>query len=238
MLYGGLVPCHLFQQTFNLRHRETFHQRLLAFERCSDYGALLLLKAQDFLLHRVAGNEFVARDNFLLADPVRPIRGLGFHRRIPPGVEMDDRVGGGQVQAGAARFQTDEENWNIARLETRHLPGAIMRLAVQVAVCDRLRVEPRSDVAEHRHELAENEHPVATINRFFEQFVQEVQLGGRFGLGWRVFHAEQAGVTCGLPQAQKCREHQHSALVAVFFAGQFREALACDGGELIVYLPL
>ena len=38
-----------------------------------------------------------------LADPEGPVGGLVLDGGVPPAVEVDDVVGGGQVQAGAAR---------------------------------------------------------------------------------------------------------------------------------------
>ena len=71
-----------------------------------------MLQREDFLLHRAACDQLVARHHARLADAMRAIRRLVFHRRIPPRIEMDDRVGSRQVQADTTRFQTDEKHRN------------------------------------------------------------------------------------------------------------------------------
>jgi len=38
---------------------------------------------------------------------VRAVDGLGLDRRVPPGIENEDIIGGGQVQPQAARLEAD-----------------------------------------------------------------------------------------------------------------------------------
>ena len=45
-----------------------------------------------------------------LADAVGPVRGLVLHRRVPPGVEVEDVGGAGQVEPLAAGLEADEED--------------------------------------------------------------------------------------------------------------------------------
>jgi hypothetical protein len=70
-------------------------------------------------------------------------------------VKQEAVVGFDQVQAKAARLEADQEHRVGAVLEAPHLPGPVLRLAVQVAVPDAGRVEPVADVREEAGELAE-----------------------------------------------------------------------------------
>ena len=83
---------------------------------------------------------------------------------------MNHRVGGRQVQAGTAGLQADQENRDGSRLESLHLCGPVARLAVEIAVPDAQAVEPRANMAEHGHELAENQHPVTSVYGLQQQF--------------------------------------------------------------------
>lgn len=67
---------------------------------------------------------------------------LGFCSRIPPGVEVDDGVGGGEVEAGAAGFEGDEEDGDVVGfVEAVDLGHAVAGGAVDVAVGDLLLFE-------------------------------------------------------------------------------------------------
>ena len=44
-------------------------------------------------------------DGVLLADAVGAVGGLGFGDRVPPRVVMDDGVGGGEIEPGAAGLE-------------------------------------------------------------------------------------------------------------------------------------
>src|ERR1039457_2762529 len=51
--------------------------------------ALGLLQLEHLFLHRVARNQAVGEDGARLADAVGAVHGLGFHRRVPPGIEQE-----------------------------------------------------------------------------------------------------------------------------------------------------
>ena len=76
----------------------------------ADELALLSAELEDLLLDRALGDEPVGRDDLGLADAVRAVGRLVFDGGVPPRVEVDDRVGRGQVQAGAAGLEGDEED--------------------------------------------------------------------------------------------------------------------------------
>ena len=71
--------------------------------------AFLLLQLQDLFLHGITGDDLIDEDRFVLPDAMSAVGGLHLDGRIPPGIEMDDIIGGGQVQTHAARFEADEE---------------------------------------------------------------------------------------------------------------------------------
>jgi hypothetical protein len=83
--------------------QQSFHQ-----------AAFAVLQGQDFFLHRPDGDQLVNENRFRLADAVGAVGGLRFHGRVPPRIVMDDRVRRRQVQAGAAGFEADQEQRNLA----------------------------------------------------------------------------------------------------------------------------
>ena len=102
----------------------------------------LVLQLQDFFFDGVARDEFVGGDDAGLADAMGAVGGLGFGGGIPPGIEVDDGVGGGEIQADAAGFEADEEDRNsVVVLEAcRLLPGDL-RLSRRGSEGNFLRVE-------------------------------------------------------------------------------------------------
>src|SRR5258708_6386177 len=124
----------LLKQTLYFLPRQVVRQRLLAAEGGLDDRALLLLQRQNLLLHRAARDELVAGHHTGLADAVGAVRGLVFHRRIPPGVEMYDRVRASEREAHAAGLEADKKDRNLrVALELLHRGTAIRGSAIDVA---------------------------------------------------------------------------------------------------------
>ena len=67
------------------------------------------MKFEDLLLDGVLGDEFDGLDGLFLADAVGAVGGLLLGGGIPPRVEVDNGVRAGEVEAGAAGFEGDEE---------------------------------------------------------------------------------------------------------------------------------
>ena len=67
---------------------------------------------------------------------MRAVGRLVLDRRVPPRVVVDDGVGRGQVEPGAAGLEADQEQRNLAILKTRDRAGAISRVAAQLDVID------------------------------------------------------------------------------------------------------
>ena len=70
-------------------------------------GQVLLVPVQfdDLVFDGALGDEAVDGYRAGLADAVGAVRGLILHCRVPPRVHVDDIVGGGEVQTGAASLQ-------------------------------------------------------------------------------------------------------------------------------------
>ena len=82
----------------------------------------------------ISYDELVAGDHLGLADTVGTVRGLSFGGGIPPGVVVDDGVGGGEVESGAAGFEGDEEYGDVvAVVEAVDFGHAIACFSVDVA---------------------------------------------------------------------------------------------------------
>src|SRR6185436_16107230 len=82
-------------------------------------GQLLLaaLEREHALLDGAGGDELVDEDRAGLADPVSAVGGLSLGGGVPPGVVVDHGVGAGEVEAGTARLEADEEDLGPALLE-------------------------------------------------------------------------------------------------------------------------
>ena len=69
-----------------------------------------------------------------MPDAMGPVRRLIFDRRVPPGVEEEDVIGGGEIEPGSARLERDEEH---------RRPGVVLELADDGATIARRPVEAR-----------------------------------------------------------------------------------------------
>lgn len=87
--------------------------------------ALAIVQRYDLLLDRIGHDQAVDRDRPRLADAVGAIRGLVFDGRVPPGVQVDDVVRGGQVQTGPSGAQADQKDGALAGLEGVDPFGAV-----------------------------------------------------------------------------------------------------------------
>jgi len=67
-------------------------------------SAFLFLQLQNLFFHRSTGDDLVNEDGLILPNAMGSVAGLHFNGGIPPRVEMNDVIGGGQVQPYAARF--------------------------------------------------------------------------------------------------------------------------------------
>src|SRR3569623_3584456 len=97
-----------------------------------------------------------------LADAMGARRGLVLDGRVPPGIHVDDRVGGGQVQAEAACLQRDQEDVCLAGLKSGDALGARFGGggAVQQQHAEPLLAQPRDQQLQEAAELAEHQRLV------------------------------------------------------------------------------
>ena len=80
----------------------------------------------DSFFHGIGADQFVHEDGFGLADAVSAVGGLGFGGGVPPGIIVDDGVRRGEIETGAAGFEGNEEEGDLAILELLHQGAAIL----------------------------------------------------------------------------------------------------------------
>src|SRR2546423_2114424 len=83
----------VLEQAHQIRGRQT-RSRSRAFEDAGDERALVSVHRNDLLLDRVPRDQAVDRDRLGLADAMGAIARLVLDGRVPPGIEMEDVVGG------------------------------------------------------------------------------------------------------------------------------------------------
>ncbi|MNY00594.1 hypothetical protein D3C86_1330940 [compost metagenome] len=174
-----------------------------AFEHAARQAGLAVLQLLDLFLDAAAGDQLVDEHRLVLADAVGAVAGLGLGGRVPPGVEVDHGIGGGEVEAGAAGLEADQEHRHLAGLERLHRRAAILGGAGELDVGDLARLQFVLDQAEHAGELGEQQHAAAFAGKFLEHFQQGAELAGVAGMAGRFILAEQAQVAAGLAQAQQ-----------------------------------
>lgn len=133
-------------------------------------GTFLLLEVEDFLFDGLPGDEFIDEDGVFLSDAVGAIGGLAFEGRIPPWVEVDDGIGGGEVEAGAAGAEGDEEDGDSSGLEGIADGFAVAGLAGESGVGDIGFVEFGGDELEHLGELGKDENASTGGDQLVEHF--------------------------------------------------------------------
>src|SRR5690606_33817386 len=107
-------------------------------------GALSLLQLEDPLLDRALCHQTMDEDGPLLADAMSPVGRLVLGRRIPPRVEEEDVVGGGQVEARSPRLQGGEENRRtVLRLKGRNHAAPVHGGAIEPQERDPRLPQPR-----------------------------------------------------------------------------------------------
>ena len=115
-----------------------------------------------------------------LADSMGAIDRLRLDRRVPPRVQQEDVLGGGEVQSESASLQADEKEpaFRIV-LKALDFRLTIARPAVEVLVHDLTLVEARAQDRQQARELREHDRLVALVDRLGEARDQHIQLRGR-----------------------------------------------------------
>src|SRR5690606_30106541 len=126
-------------------------------------GALFSMERKDPLLHGALRNETIDGHWPCLTNAVSAVGGLGLDGWVPPRIEVNDVVGGRQVEPCSAGAQADQEQVSCAVLERVHTLSSLRsrRRAIEVNVRDRTTLEFAPDERQVLHELAEDERSVA-----------------------------------------------------------------------------
>src|SRR5204863_8003375 len=201
---------------------KTGHERFLAVDGGVDRRTFFFLQPQDFVFDCVAGDQLVGSDDTGLSDAMGAVGGLRLDGGIPPGIEMNNGVGGGEIQADAARFQADQKNWNRGiALEAIHDFLPLFGRAVEIAEWNLQLLQAFANEMQHRDELTEDEDAVFAVDRFLEEFVEEIELGG----GLFLIDADEAQIATDLAQTEQTSEHLHPLRTGVHVLAGTAETL-------------
>ncbi|MCY1444311.1 hypothetical protein D9M71_607730 [compost metagenome] len=89
---------------------------------------------------------------------------------------MDHGIRGGEVQAGAAGLETDQEERHLALLEALHRGAPVAGVAGDLHIVDGALVQFVLDQGQHAGELREQQHLASLGDQLLEHFHQAVQL--------------------------------------------------------------
>src|SRR5262249_9191353 len=114
-------------------------------------------------------------------DPVGAVDRLRLHRRVPPGVEEEHVLRGGEVETEAAGPEAHEKQ-EAVRIALKALDArpAISRPPVQVLVARAGAVELRPHDVEQTRELREHQRLVSLLADLSQPGQERVELGGGF----------------------------------------------------------
>jgi len=164
----------------------------------------VFLQGGDFFLDGIPADEAVSEDVAILSDAVSAIDGLCLDGGIPPGIEDEDVIGGGEVQPESARLEADEEDAAIrVGLKAVDVFFSFSGLAIEVLVDDTAIFEMLADDGEHAGELGEDEGLVSLGEEFLEMEEEDVELGAGFLF---VRLVQETGMAAGLSQSEECFE--------------------------------
>jgi hypothetical protein len=149
--------------------RERFQAAGILAEDGFGQTALALLELEHFLFDGVLGNQPIGEHLARLADAMRAIDRLRFDRRVPPRIEQEDVLGGGEVEAEAARLEADQEQLAVRiGLEAVDARVTVARPAVEVLVGEAEAIERSAHAIEQLHELREDDCLVTLLEHFAE----------------------------------------------------------------------
>ena len=134
------------------------------------------------------------------------VSGLGLDGWVPPGVEVHDDIGAGEVEAGAAGLEGKQKYRDrrvVLEAVDLRLPLARRHRAIEVAVRDLLPVEFGAHEGEQRGELGKDQHAVAVVDGLVEQLLQHRELGRGIG---RRRGVDETRIAAHLAQAQQLGE--------------------------------
>lgn len=145
-----------------------------------------------------------------LPDAVGAVGGLGLHCRVPPAVEVHHVARPGEVEPRTGRFQRQQEDRGLARLEPVHHGLAlgdrrttVQELGAYPACRQMLFEQPR-----HLYVLGEHEHARVLRENGVEQLVEELQLPRTVRDPWPLLLEVLRGVVADLLQRRQQFHHQ------------------------------
>lgn len=182
---------------------------------------LSLLQVEDFFFNGARCNQLVGIDRAGLADSMRTIYGLCFHRRIPPWIVKHHVARSGEVQAGSSGAEAQQEDgWIWIILERIHDILPLLRFTGEYVGSDLAFRAFRLKQFEHLHKLAEDKHLLTFGHQWLEEFEKRICFSGSCVI------ADQTGVTANLSKASECGENMHLALGKTVLAYGFHDLLA------------
>ena len=156
---------------------------------------LALLELQDFFFDAVAANHFIGENVFVLPDAVGSVDGLLLHGGIPPGIDEENVVGGGEIEAGIARHEADEKDVAIVvfllKTADHFLPLGNGRIAIEVVIKGALLLQTAGYEVQHAFELRKNEGFVAS--KAIELFHEHIEFYGIAAGKFEVFDQLRCG---------------------------------------------
>src|SRR5690606_2753823 len=114
-----------------------FHETLLSGNEIRGKFQFLFLQLKYLFLYGISCNELVREDLLALPDTMGAVYGLGFHGRIPPGIEDENIVCFRKIQPQATGFDGDQKNPKVRlAVEALHLLFSVDTRTVEVGVID------------------------------------------------------------------------------------------------------
>lgn len=77
----------------------------------------VFLQTKNFFFDSIFDDQFIDLHTVFLPNAVSTVGCLFLGGEVPPGIVMNDYIGTGEIEAGAARFQGNEKNLGASRLK-------------------------------------------------------------------------------------------------------------------------
>ena len=142
-------------------------------------AALAILQGEDFFFDGALREELVDEHRFVLADAMRTRRGLLFDRRIPPGVVVNHRVCGGEIEPRATGFETNQKQRHASLLKFLYRRFSVLGLTGEFGVLVVALFQFNLYEFQHRSELRKQQDLAPFVKQFIEHFHQRGQFGRR-----------------------------------------------------------
>ncbi len=176
-----------------------------------------MVEGDDLFFDGSFGDETIDRNRASLPDAVGAVRGLIFGRGIPPGVHVDDVVGGGEIESETSGFEGNQKDVTFSALKSIDGFLAFFRWggAIEILVGDAVAIQLCTNEGEVIDKLTEDEDFVSTG----EDLVDGLGKGGEFGSADRVsdLGIDEAGVAAGAAEPGEFGEDLEGFFPGVVF---------------------